>query len=183
MPYYLQKAYIKLQRIWYKLVTLKSSPRKIALGFAVGACIAYTPTFGIQTILVLASAALLRVNPVSAMIGVYISNPITVVPMYMFCHRVGTWILGIEPVLENADFSRSFMNLSTMGLKWVGVTFVGSVPVAIITAPIAYGVALWAVVRFRRIRLNRRIERMRKRLENPPIDGRHVPDKEAGEDD
>lgn len=162
---YLRRAYIRLQRLWYKLVTLKSSPQKIALGFAMGLCVAYTPTIGIQTVLVLALAALFRVNPVSATVGVYMSNPVTIVPMYALCYKVGAWILGAEPAFDNIDFSASLLSLSKEGLYWIGVEAVGAVVVGVVTFPIAYLVALWVVVGYRRARLNRRIERMRAQLE------------------
>lgn len=167
---YMRRAYIKLERLWYKLVTLKSSPRKIALGFALGVFIAYTPTFGIQTVLVLSLAALLRINPVSATVGVYVSNPLTVFPMYWLCYKVGALILQVEPLGENVNFSQSLLSLSKTGLSVIGVEFVGSLVVGTVTFPLAYGLALWVVVAYRRARLNRRVKRMRERLEQPGDD-------------
>ncbi len=167
---YSRRAYIKLERLWYKLVTLKSSPRKIALGFALGVFIAYTPTFGIQTVLVVSLAALFRINPVSATVGVYVSNPITIWPMYWLCYKVGSVILQAEPLGKDIDFSQSLLSLSKTGLSVIGVEFVGSLVVGTVTFPLAYFVALWGVVAYRRMRLNRRIKRMRERLEQPEED-------------
>lgn len=160
-------------------MTLKSSPRKIALGFALGVFLAFTPTFGVQTILTLSLAALLRVNPISATVGVYVSNPLTVVPMYALCYKLGAWILGVSPVIQGEELSWGLLSLGKTGLSWMGVEMVGAIFVGGVSAMVGYFVALASVVRYRRARLNRRIEKMRQRLEDTSeseSDSRHEAD-------
>lgn len=161
----LRRLYIKLARLWYKLVTLKSSPRKIALGFALGVFIAHTPTLGLQTVLALSLAALLKVNPVSATLGVYVSNPFS----YALCFRVGAWMVGMSPgdglELTGDGFFWAVLALGRTGLTWMWVEFVGALIVGTLTAIIAYFAALFATVRYRSARANRHMKEMKERLE------------------
>jgi hypothetical protein len=161
----LRRLYIKLARLWYKLVTLKSSPRKIALGFALGVFIAHTPTLGLQTVLALSLAALLKVNPVSATLGVYVSNPFS----YALCYRVGAWMVGMSPGegldLTGDGFFWAVLALGKTGLTWMWVEFMGALVVGTLTALIAYFAALFATVRYRSARANRHMKEMKERLE------------------
>ncbi len=60
--------------------------------------IGLTPTVGIQMLLVMVVAFVtrpfFRFNRVAALITVYISNPLTTVPIYYFLYRVGTIFVG-----------------------------------------------------------------------------------------
>lgn len=77
-----------------KILMLDDTPRSIALGTAIGVFVALTPTVGIQMVLVLIIAALcrpfFRFNQIAGLVAVYISNPITTVPIYWFCYKLGT---------------------------------------------------------------------------------------------
>jgi len=82
-------------RSWFRaMLMLDDSSHRIALGAAIGVFIAMTPTVGIQMLLVLALAMLarrwFRFNKMAALLAVYISNPLTVVPIYWFGYKLGT---------------------------------------------------------------------------------------------
>ena len=164
-----KKHYSKLKRVWYRLVTLKSSPRKIALGFALGTFVAFTPPICLQTVLAITLAALFRVNPISAVAGTYVTNVFTAWPVYFLCYKVGSWVLGVEVSvphdIQEGGFLLGVLRFGRLGLTWIGVEFVGGLIVGIAGAIPAYFLALFAVVRYRRARLARRIARMRERME------------------
>jgi uncharacterized protein (DUF2062 family) len=67
------------------ILSLDDTPHQIALGAAIGMFIAMTPTIGIQMALVMLVALLTRpffhFNRVAALVMVYLSNPITMVPL------------------------------------------------------------------------------------------------------
>ncbi len=169
----LRRIYKKLARAWYRLVTLKSSSRKIAAGFALGIFLSFTPTFGFQTVLALAAAAMLKVNPISCVLGVYLTNVFTVMPIYAFCYGVGRWVLGVEQVvkvdLEQDGILLSILGLGRRGLAWIGVQSVGAVLVGGVSGGIAYFLALFGVIRYRTARLNRRIRAMHRRIEQGQV--------------
>lgn len=153
----------KLWKLWYKLVTLKSSPRRIAGGFAVGLFIAYTPTFGFQTALAVGLAALLRVNAMSAVVGVWVTNHFTAIPIYYFCYRVGGLVTGSYP-LDDPEVFGSLGALLKAGPQVLWTEFVGGVVVGLITCVPAYFLMLWGVVRYRRVRLGRKAKKMRSKM-------------------
>lgn len=90
------------------VLTLDDTAHSVALGTAIGMFIALTPTVGIQMLLVLVTAALLRplftFNRIAALVTVYVSNPLTVVPIYWFNYRVGT--LLFPATVERGEFAR-----------------------------------------------------------------------------
>ena len=159
----------RLAKLWYRLVTLKSSPRKIALGFAVGVFLSYTPTFGFQTVLALSVATLLRVNPIATVVGTYVTNFFTVGPIYLLCYQLGRFVLGMQSggnaEMTQTDAGWSILRLGKAGLGWIGLEMLGAAIVGVITAVPAYFLSLFGVIRYRTARLNRRIKKMRRRLQ------------------
>lgn len=165
----LRRIYDRLRKLWYKLVTLKSSPRRIALGFALGVFLAYTPTFGVQMPLALGMATVLKVNPISCLVGTYLTNVFTVWPIYVLCHGLGSWVTGVESVFiprnpEPTTWWSSLVYISKLGLQWVALELLGATICGTLSAVAAYFLMLFAVIRYRTVRLNRRIRRVRARI-------------------
>lgn len=81
------------RKLLRSILMLDDSAHSIALGTTVGMFIGMTPTVGVQMIIVAIFAFLMRpffrFNQVAAMVTVYISNPLTVVPIYWFNYKVG----------------------------------------------------------------------------------------------
>ena len=69
-------------------------PHRIALGVAIGVFWTLTPFLGLQMVMVLASAWLLRANKVVGLPLVWLSNPATFVPIFYPCYLIGRTILG-----------------------------------------------------------------------------------------
>ena len=89
------------------ILTLDDTPHSVALGTAIGMFIGMTPTVGIQMILVMVFAYLTRpffsFNRVAALITVYLSNPLTVVPIYWFDYKVGTVFIAGNATREDFE--------------------------------------------------------------------------------
>ena len=66
----------------------------VAGGVAMGIIIAMTPTVGIQMILVVIIHTIIRVNRLAGIIMVYISNPLTLIPIYWLDYVVGSIALN-----------------------------------------------------------------------------------------
>ncbi|MCA9145369.1 MAG: DUF2062 domain-containing protein [Planctomycetales bacterium] len=88
-------------------------PGRLALGAAIGVFFAFTPTFGIQMLLVVFAAWLLRANKAVGLPVVWISNPATMMLIYYPCYVVGCTILGRESI-----DSRWWTDLSTPPTGW-----------------------------------------------------------------
>ena len=83
----------KIRYCYLRLRRLKGDPRKIAWGMALGVFIGVTPTIPFHMISALALAHIFRISRIAAVMGVWISNPITIPPFYYFSFKIGKWLL------------------------------------------------------------------------------------------
>jgi len=85
----------RLERFFiYRVLHVDDTPHRIALGVAIGIFIAWTPTIGFQMILTVLLSTLLRANKLVGLPFVWISNPLTVVPIYGPNYIIGCWLSG-----------------------------------------------------------------------------------------
>lgn len=73
-------------------------PHRLALGVAIGLFVTFTPTLGIQMVLILLLAWLCRANLVIGLPVTWVSNPLTIWPIYYACYKVGTFVVGGDRV-------------------------------------------------------------------------------------
>ena len=71
--------------------------RSVPGAFAIGLFCSFIPSPG-QMLIAAALAVFLRKNVPLAFALVWISNPVTIPPIFYMAYRVGAWILGIEPL-------------------------------------------------------------------------------------
>lgn len=93
--------------------------RRSASGaFAVGLFMAFVP-LPTQMLMAAATAILFRVNLPISVVLVWLTNPVTIPPMFYFAYLLGTWILG-EPVhMEQSSFELSYEWLKQeLGVIW-----------------------------------------------------------------
>jgi len=148
-------------RQWLRaLLMLDDAPHYIALGTAVGVFVGLTPTVGLQMVLVLLIWTLVRplfrFNRMAALIAVYVSNPLTVVPMYWFNYRVGT--LYFSSTITRKEFAAIFQ-YDSLSEWWQALTrlfvdvgvplVVGSLIVATVGGLITYPLMLRLFMRLR----------------------------------
>lgn len=94
---------IRMRPILRWVIKLRSSPRAIAGGFGLGTFIAFTPTVGVQLIIALFLATLFNLNRPAASIPVWITNPVTVAPIYTFNYWLGLKICEGPPLAEVSE--------------------------------------------------------------------------------
>jgi len=141
--------------ITHRLLHADDSPQRIARGVALGLFIAITPTFGIQLVSYFPIAYLCRANRAAGFPFLWITNALTLVPIYGACAYVGAKLLGAEPVslTEMAqdhgswwDAVQYFWNLS---LEFAGQLWLGCGLVGLVTAAIGYFATQWIVTHYR----------------------------------
>ncbi|GJL80563.1 MAG: hypothetical protein DHS20C01_01970 [marine bacterium B5-7] len=98
--------------------------RSVSLGVAIGLFYGFWPV-PVQTLLALVTAILIRANLPVSVVFVWISNPVTVVPIYGACYTLGAWLLGthIRPISEHT-FKAISQNI---GALWVGCLILGAI--------------------------------------------------------
>ena len=69
-------------------------PERLARGVAVGVFVTFTPTIGVQMALVVFLAWLLRANKVVGLPVVWVSNPVTFIPIYFPSYVIGAMLMG-----------------------------------------------------------------------------------------
>jgi len=177
-------------RYFYKklirpIFTIRSSPHSIALGMAFGLFVALTPTVGFQMILVAVIGTLIKANRIIALVVVWISNPLTFIPMYYGYYYLGGAILGVD-LWTFDNFSLKFNQfLSTgedqgysalareFGSEIFYPLWVGSLIIALVAAIPAYPLTRFAVRR----------ARLKKKAMWTEARARHAEKKRAARDD
>ena len=141
----------------HNILHADDSPHAIAMGCGVAMLVAFLPLVGFQTAIAIGVAALLRANKAVCIPIVWVTNPLTIVPIYGACWKLGQWILaspvngGIEEELTKlnpSESARSFFDvefwrqtwnqLLTIGTEmWLGCTIVG----------VAFGITTYILAR------------------------------------
>ena len=85
----------RLRRTLQMLVHVDDTPHRIALAFGIGVFIAFSPLLGIHTAMALGIAFAFRLSRVAMLVGAYINNPWTLVPMYMGGTLLGCALLAV----------------------------------------------------------------------------------------
>jgi uncharacterized protein (DUF2062 family) len=151
----------KLRHRSAALLHLDDSAHSIALGVGIGMFIAITPTWGIQMVLVVGVAWLLRANKTAGIPMVWITNPITNVPIYSFCYIIGHALVGGPGLgevraafagLSNADLGWGGLARSWLDLMWHAAAplWVGCTVVGLAAGGASYAVAYYFIACYRR---------------------------------
>lgn len=122
-----------------QILAVKDSPRRIAASFAVGVFIGMSPLLGIHTLLGIAIAWQFRLNKFVTLIGVYVTNPWTIVPIYTFGTWVGAKVVGLESIIPSIDWSRiTFLGLLGQFRPLLLPFVVGNTLIGLIAATVGY---------------------------------------------
>ncbi|MEM9904262.1 MAG: DUF2062 domain-containing protein [Cyanobacteria bacterium P01_D01_bin.44] len=146
----------RLRYLYIRFLRLRSHPREIARGLAAGVFAGSFPLFGLQTIMGVAIAAVIRGNKIVAAAGTWISNPFTYVPIYAFNFKVGQWLLR-QPI-ETSLFKdeQSLKNMMALGADITITLFTGSALVGLVLSIISYYLGLTLTKRIHHARLKRK---------------------------
>ena len=94
-----------------------------AKGISIGIFCAFLP-MPFEMIPAIFLALMLRGNLPFAIAGIWISNPVTWVPLYTPCYFLGAWIFGIEPI-QLTEIRILELGLHYIAL-WLGCLIVGT---------------------------------------------------------
>jgi uncharacterized protein (DUF2062 family) len=144
------------------VLSLDDSAHHIALGTAMGMFIGLTPTVGIQMAITIVVYYLclpfFRFNCKAAIVTVYISNPLTMVPLYWFDYRVGQFVFGgaditqdrIREIITYDGFAEWWRAIVTLFVDLGVPMFAGSLIVASVGAAVTYPTMRYLLRVFRR---------------------------------
>lgn len=134
-----------------QVIGVKDSPRKIALSFGIGVFVGMSPLLGVHTLLGILLAWALRLNKFVTIVGVYVTNPWTIVPIYTFATWLGARLLGLRHILPEIDWHRIGITELLRDLEPILPPFiVGSLFLGLVCGVIGYVLIYLAVIRQRR---------------------------------
>jgi hypothetical protein len=108
----------------HRMARMQVSPHKLAIGFAAGAFVSFTPFIGLHFILAAIVALFVRGNIIASAIGTVVGNPITFPFIWIASYNIGAHLLDRE--------TREEINIALEG----GTSL-------IVDGPIAFAQALW----------------------------------------
>lgn len=176
----------------FRVLHVDDSPHRIALGIGLGLFIAWTPTIGLQTLMVLCVAPLLRANISVAVPCVWVTNVFTMIPVYYsnyllgrmllkpFCFSSGlsgAQILEMFDQLDSLAFFTGFLriefwqNISLFLWQKGPELWLGSIVMGLLIGFIAYVITYHFVLWYRknhRLRVSPGIAKKRDRIANTP---------------
>ena len=117
MPILKSAKYIirKIERfLIYRVMSLDDTPHRLALGCAIGIFVTWTPTMGLQMTITIIISFLMRANKFVGVPFVWISNPLTIIPIYGPNYLIGCWMLGNEP----GENWKALLEVSSTGTWW-----------------------------------------------------------------
>ena len=122
--------YLKRASLFYflKLIRVKDSVDKLAIGFACGTMVSFTPFIGFHFFLAIIFAFLLRGNLVASLIGTFVGNPFTFPFIWIFIYRVGNIFFKND---QSFSLKFTFESLFNQGYDILAPMLIGSLIVSI----------------------------------------------------
>ena len=135
--------------------------RSTAGAFAVGLFMAFVP-IPFQMVLAAGVAILFRVNLPLSVVLVWVTNPVTIPPIFLFAYLVGTWVLGTPASANHFDFTLAWFRNGGLEGIWPPL-LLGCLICGVVSSLIGYFVirGLW------RLYAVRQWEKRRQRRVNP----------------
>lgn len=98
-----------------------TNPRRIALGISIGLMIAFSPTIGFQMGLALVAASIFNASRVAAVLSVWVTNPLTMGPVFALTYAVGRPFWFTSPDVGLIELSQRIGG--GQGMSGVGAVF------------------------------------------------------------
>ena len=123
-----------------KIVRDPLPPESVAAGWALGMFVGCAIPFGMQLVVSIPLAAMMRVSKVGATLGTFITNPVTI----LFIYPMQTW--AVNKLLFGSSLSYeklvetewSWRAVRSLGPEGMASFFLGGMILGIILAPLTY---------------------------------------------
>jgi hypothetical protein len=135
----------KLKQQFKKILSLDAHPGHIAVGFAAGVFISFTPFFGLHTPMAIAVAFIFRLNKLTCITGAWVNTPLTVFPALAASYKLGEIMLGNKPM----EFQVTSLEWSSLKM-YASSLLLGSSVIGFFAALAGYAACYWLVTVFRR---------------------------------
>lgn len=175
------------QRFILHLMGKEDPPERIAAAFALGVAISFfTPLTGFHTLIALGLAFLLGLSKVDVIMGTFVVNPWTVVPVITFEQFIGKKLLHYSPSLAprlpwRQILHRQFWHtLRGSGWTYLAALTVGSVVCSAAAATITFYFVRTIILRYQKMHPHLSA-RLRRKCETPAVSAEDAPDESGKE--
>jgi uncharacterized protein len=138
-----------------QLFFLNDTPERISLAFSLGVLIAFSPFLGLHTVLGLVFSLIFGLNRIALLLGVFVNNPWTLVPIYTAGTYLGGLFVGFPkrtslPKFEWSAFFSGHFYVQLFG-QWqiLKPLLLGSCVLSIIAAIFSYMLVLNLIKNYR----------------------------------
>ena len=132
-----------------QVLHLQESPQRTALAFAIGTFIAFSPVYGLHTVMVIFCSWAFGLNFVALMAGALLNNPWTLVPILGATYWVGALLLGRSDSPSFDWHDVSFRAIYEQVMPYAMPFFLGGLVLSFLGAVLAYPLAYYLVTKYR----------------------------------
>jgi uncharacterized protein len=143
-----------VRSLFRQILHLRESPHRTALAFAVGIFIAFSPTYGLHTVMVAFCTWAFGLNFIALFAGAFINNPWTLVPILGATFWTGALILGETDLPAFNWDDLSFAGIYHQVMPYAVPFFIGGTVLSILGALVAYPLAYYLIRKYRRPHLS-----------------------------
>lgn len=147
-----------LKSCWHeireKMISDPLPPEAVAAGWALGMFVGCAVPFGLQLLVSVPLALMMRVSKIGATVGTLITNPVTI----FFIYPAQTWVVNKVLFGGSLSFERlmhvewTWEKVRQLGAEAMASFFLGGLFLAIVLTPITYFAVKRLVVRYRAYR-------------------------------
>jgi uncharacterized protein len=135
-----------LRYLQLRLLRLDEPPHIIARGMAIGLFIAFLPLVGFQMTICVLVAFFLRQNVIPLIIMVWVTNPVTFIPIYAFNYHIGKIILPYQNLPAfHLKWPIDWSAMISLGWEFFSTLWAGSILVGIVSASLIFVVSIPAI--------------------------------------
>lgn len=150
--------------MWLRVLRQKDEPERVAGGMALGVMLGFMLPPGVQMLVAVALAPMLRVNLIAAALGTWVTNPITIPFIYPGALIFGEFLTGLSLrehsiPLEDEHFW-AFITDFRAHSRTIMLLEVGLMALGAMAALPMYYITKLAVVKFRKRSRRKHVEHM-----------------------
>ncbi|PLX66096.1 MAG: DUF2062 domain-containing protein [Denitrovibrio sp.] len=132
-----------------KILLLDCPPSRIAAAAAIGVVIGFSPYIGFHTVIAIGTSFVFNLPLYPLIVGAYITNPLTFIPIYTLSYKFGEWVTGQRAELTVNFSDITFSNLLTTAKTFLVPFFTGSHLLGLILGAITYILTYYLVKKYK----------------------------------
>lgn len=132
-----------------KILLLDCPPSRLAAACAAGVLVGFSPYIGFHTVLAIGISFVFNLPLYPLIVGAYITNPFTFIPIYTICYKFGEYVTGIHAEMPMDFSSLSLSCIMTTAKAFALPFFAGTHLLGLILASITYILSYYLIKKYK----------------------------------